>query len=530
MILGGDSMTMYFNGDTKGFEMTLNSQIYVDKSELIEVTNSYINTNQRFICVSRPRRFGKTMALEMLSAYYSYGIISKKLFKNLKISKKDDYEKFANKFNVIFINIIDFFTAANNDVDTMLNNIKSRIIENVISQYPDVPYRNKNDFISVLEDVYKSTDIQFINLIDEWDCIFRELKNDSEAQKKYLDFLRMWMKDKNYIALAYMTGILPIKKYGRHSALNMFYEYSMTAPGRMAKFMGFTEDEVKELCPKHDMDFNNVKAWYDGYYLKNIGSVYNPKSVVQALFEGELSNYWTSTETYEALKEYIELNYDGLKEIIIRLMAGERQTVDINHFSNDMVTFQGADDVLTLLVHLGYLGYDSETKEVFIPNNEIRAEFRTAVRYSDTLAEVAKAVHNSDEILKETIAGNSKRVAELIEKAHLETSHLQYNDENALSYTISLAYYTARNKYTLIRELPAGKGFADLVFLPRKNFQDMPAMVVELKWNYSAKTAIKQIREKNYPEVLKDYGGNILLVGITYNKKTRKHNCRIEKC
>ena len=169
-------------------------------------------------------------------------------------------------------------------------------------------------------------------------------------------------------------------------------------------------------------------------------------------------------------------------------------------------------------------------KEVFIPNNEIRAEFRTAVRYSDTLAEVAKAVHNSDEILKETIAGNSKRVAELIEKAHLETSHLQYNDENALSYTISLAYYTARNKYTLIRELPAGKGFADLVFLPRKNFQDMPAMVVELKWNYSAKTAIKQIREKNYPEILKDYGGNILLVGITYNKKTRKHNCRIEKC
>ena len=322
-----------------------------------------------------------------------------------------------------------------------------------------------------------------------------------------------------------MTGILPIKKYGTHSALNMFKEVSMINPTPLEAFMGFTDKEVEELCKEYDIEYKEMKTWYDGYHLSKEVSVYNPRSVVYAIMDRKFSNYWTSTETYEALKIYIDMNYDGLKDDVIRLLSYERVAINPNKFQNDMTTFASKDDILTLLVHLGYLGYDNINKEVYIPNNEVISSFIDSIE-SSNWKETTRAILNSRALLEATINQDSEAVAKYIEEAHLETSILQYNDENALAYTIYLGYITARNEYTLIREMPSGKGYADIVFIPKKN---KPAMIVELKWNHEAKTAIDQIKEKKYYCGLEKYLDELLLVGISYNKETKEHSCIIER-
>ena len=367
-----------------------------------------------------------------------------------------------------------------------------------------------------------------VDIIDEWDCIFREYKMEQDAQEIYLDFLRDLLKDKGYIYLAYMTGILPIKKYGTHSALNMFDEFSMINPGPLASYVGFIEDEVSGLCEKYGMDMGEVKSWYDGYSFGKDLSVYSPRSVVSCMRFRKIGNYWNQTETFEALKVYIDMNFDGLKDDILSMIAGENILVRTESFVNDMMTFRTKDDVLTLLIHLGYLGYDYENKCVFIPNNEVRGEYVNAVSMSDW-GEISSALKNSADTLNAIWKGRASQVAEGIRQAHFETSHIQYHDENGLSYTISLALYAARNFYTVHRELAGGKGFADLVFLPKKQFLDKPALVVELKWNQSAEGAIEQIRKKEYCQSLNEYHGNLLMVGVNYDKKTREHTCVIEK-
>ena len=335
------------------------------------------------------------------------------------------------------------------------------------------------------------------------------------------------MKDQSYVSLAYMTGILPIKKYGEHSALNMFTEISMTNARPVEEFTGFTEDEVRSLCEKYNMPFEETKRWYDGYYVDGV-SVYNPKSIVEAMLRGKFSNYWTQTETYEALKVYIQSNEHGVQDVILKLIAGETYEIDTTTFSNNMVTFATKDDVLTLLVHLGYLTYDSETKRISIPNYEVSMQFVSTIKVLGW-NEVVKSLQVSDELLKATLTLNEEKVAELIEQAHQEnTSVLKYHDENSLSCVVSLAYYSARKYYIMHRETPAGKGFADLIFEPRMN-TDKPAFIVELKWWHSAEEALRQIKAKDYSDALKDYKGEILLVGVNYDRQTKKHSCRIER-
>jgi hypothetical protein len=419
------------------------------------------------------------------------------------------------------------FWSDTHDIDKMLEQLREYLLIDLLRGYPTINYRNHKNLNTVLQDIYMETDIAFIIVIDEWDCIFRENKEDTTAQNFYLDFLRNFLKDKSYIALAYMTGILPIKKYGTHSALNMFDEFSMTNPRELAEFVGFTEFEVKQLCIQYDMDFEETKRWYDGYQFENIGHIYSPRSVVASMLSHCFDNYWNQTETFEALKCYIVMNYEGLKDTIIELLAGNRRKINSTKFSNDMTTFQSVDDVLTLLIHLGYLGYDFSTKEVFIPNSEVASEFCNAIE-SANWKEVVKSVQNSEELLQATWNQDTRSVAEGLEQAHFETSILKYNDENSLACVISLAYYSARMYYTQVRELPTGKGFADIVFLPRKNHLDKPAIVVELKWNQSAKGAIAQIKEKNYGKALEEYRGNLLLVGVNYDVKSKKHECEIE--
>ena len=276
------------------------------------------------------------------------------------------------------------------------------------------------------------------------------------------------------------------------------------------------------------MDIDEIRNWYDGYSFEEVPSVYSPKSVISCMRLGRLGNYWNQTETFEALQLYIDMNFEGLRDDILSMLAGEEVPVNTGSFTNDMATFRTEDDVLTLLIHLGYLGYRYATKTVFIPNGEIRAEFVNAVSVSDW-GEVSKAFKNSADTLQAIWQGREKQVAEGIRQAHFETSHIQYNDENALSYTISLALYAARNFYVIYRELAGGKGFADLVFIPRKKFSEKPALVVELKWDKTARGAITQIKEKEYCRSLEEYHGNLLLVGINYDRKTREHTCCIEE-
>ena len=385
-----------------------------------------------------------------------------------------------------------------------------------------------------MKDVFSYTKCPFVILIDEWDCLFREYKQDKEAQRKYLDFLRAWLKDKDYVAMAYMTGILPIKKYGSHSALNMFTEYSMTDPGSLAEYFGFTEQEVFEICEKYGMSFEKAKIWYDGYRLivhqkekDECYSMYSPKSVVEAMLRHRFGTYWNQTETYEALKIYIQMDMDGLKDSVVRMLTGESVPINIGTFSNDMTTFATKDDILTLLVHLGYLTYNSIDGSVSIPNKEVSQEYVNAISTMNWYG-VADSLDASRKLLEALWAMDADVVAAGVEKAHEEISILQYNDENSLSCTIQLAFYYAREYYTIVRELPTGKGFADVCMIPRKWHLDKPAIVIELKWDKSAVGALEQIKEKHYGNVLEDYQGNLLLVGINYNKTTKKHECVIE--
>ena len=525
-------MGTYLNPGNALFRIALNSQIFVDKSRLIEVTNRCAGTMQRFICVSRPRRFGKSMAADMLAAYYQRGEDSDTLFQTLKIADCASYAVHRNKYDVIKVNMQEFLSATQS-VEEMLDMLRKYLLFDLQEAFSGVRLRDEQNLVQVMKDIYAATGHSFVILIDEWDCLFREYQNDKEAQKKYLDFLRAWLKDKEYVALAYMTGILPIKKYGSHSALNMFSEYSMTNPREMAEFFGFTKEEVQTLCEQYHRSFEETEAWYDGYELKGI-QIYNPRSVVMSLLGHDFDSYWTKTETYEALKKYIQLDMYNLKALVTRLIAGESVPVNPDKFQNDMTTLESADDVLTLLVHLGYLTYDFYNQKVTIPNQEVQKEFINCIE-DGGWEPVMDAIRSSDELLSATLEGDEEKTASMIEQAHQEnTSILKYNDENALACVISLAYYSAKKDYLIYRELAGGKGYADMVFIPRNNV-NKPAIVVELKWNKTVSAAIEQIKEKQYVQSLKGYSGEVVLVGVNYvsgkeeNGEFKKHECRIER-
>lgn len=522
-------MGFYLNPGNKGFWESTRSKIYVDKTNLIACTNNLINTKEKFVCVSRPRRFGKSMTLEMLAAYYSRGCDSAELFKGRKIEKADTFQEHLNQYDVIFLNMQQFLSRAGKQ--GMIQYLEQAVLEEIREAYGELFSEQTTVLTEALERIYAKAEKQFVFLIDEWDCVMRERQEAEELQRLYLDFLRNLLKDQPYVALAYMTGILPIKKYGSHSALNMFFEYSMTDQKELEEYTGFTEEEVRELCERFDMDFRETGSWYDGYRFKRFRHIYNPRSVVEAMRCQDFSGYWVSTETYEALKVYMDMDYEGLREDIVQMLGGGCVRVNTRSFQNDMRTFSTKDDVLTLLIHLGYLAYDSKRKEVFIPNKEIIGEFETAMSVSGW-TEVMRVLKASEQLLADTLAGNEASVAAGLDKAHGDVaSILTYNDENSLGCAIGLAYYSARKDYMLIRELPAGHGFADVVFLPLPSC-DKPALVVELKYDRTADAAIQQIKDRRYTQALEGYTGEILLVGINYDKgnKNKPHSCVIEKC
>jgi hypothetical protein len=522
-------MGIYLNPGNDAFQISVQDDIYIDKSGLISFTNSRIGKRKRYLCVSRPRRFGKSMAAEMLLAYYSKGCNSRELFQKLEIYQDVSFEKHLNRYDVIYLNMQQMWDAAGKK-GNLPEYISEMVLEELKTVYDGFFEKTDTHLPTVLSKIYAKIEDPkkgFIFIFDEWDCLFREAKEDTEHQKKYLDFLRDLLKDRTYVKLTYMTGILPIKKYGTHSALNVFDEISMTNADEIAEYTGFTEKEVYTLCTQYGKSFEELKRWYDGYRIGDNVHIYNPKSVIDAIQNRKIKSFWAGTETYEALQIYIDLNFDGLKDEIISMLGGGNCLVDIGSFQNDMTTFKTKDDVLTLLIHLGYLAYDEENSTVFIPNEEVRGEFIRAIKNGDR-PELVKAIQKSDELMEATLNGREEQVAELIETVHRTNTAPQfYNNEQALRSVIKLAYYSQKDDYFTIHELPGGNGYADIVFLPKQGVSK-PAMIIELKWNKTSSGAIQQMKEKHYVQGIEEYGGEILLVGINYDKKNKKHTCKIE--
>ncbi|MDE6689883.1 MAG: ATP-binding protein [Prevotella sp.] len=520
-------MGVHINVGNSGFQRARNSE-YVDKSELIAIVNQTLFTEHCFSCVSRCRRFGKSMAAKMLCAYYDQSSDSRQLFADLKIAQDATFEKHLNKYPTIFLDLSDFVSRYKSD--DIVRQLNGRLIADIQAAYPDVPTQDGDDLMDYLVRITSAKHIQFFFIIDEWDAIYREFQSGTTAMDDYVGWLRRLFKggqSAQVFAGAYLTGILPIKKYKTESALNNFTEYSMVNPGRLAGYYGFTKDEVQALCRKHDADFDELEKWYDGYKIGDEPSVFNPNSVMQAIWGGKCRSYWANTGAYDTVGSYVQMNFEGLKDDIISMLGGGRCKVNPTGFQNDMSVIRDKNDVLTVLIHLGYLAYDWDSDECYIPNREVEGEMVNAIKDTNW-QHVIESINESQTILQAVLNGDEQTVARCIDKAHDEnTSILSYNNENSLACVLSLAFYYAKNDYTFHRELPTGKGFADIVLMPRKNTRK-PAILLELKYGKSANAAIEQIHRKEYQSKIVQDAEEIILVGINYDPKSKKHECKIE--
>ncbi len=525
-------MGRFLNPDNSAFQVALNSEIYIDKTGVLEYTNRVLDTKQALICNSRPRRFGKSTTADMITAYYSMGCDSERMFEGRAISKSETFKKHLNQYDVIHFDVQWCLSLAKN-AESVVSFIEKSVFEELKSVYPDALQQSIESLADALSYVNNATGRKFIIIIDEWDVLVRDEATNTAVQEEYISFLRGLFKGNEptkFIHLAYLTGILPIKKVKTQSALNNFDEFTMLDANVFAPYIGFTESEVKELCVKYNKDFDEVKRWYDGYQLAD-WHVYNPKAVVSVMMRGNYQSYWSQTGTYESILPLINMDFDGLKRAIIEMLSGASIEVGVSAFQNDMVTFTDKDDVLTLLIHLGYLAYNAVKKTAFIPNEEIRQEFVAATK-KKKWNELLDFQRKSEELLNATLDMDEEAVAEAIEEIHMSyASTIQYNDENSLSSVLTIAYLNAMQYYFIpLRELPTGRGFADYVFIPKPEYiGEFPALLVELKWNKNVKAAIQQIKDKKYTKALESYTGEILLVGINYDKKNKEHQCIIEK-
>ena len=521
-------MGIYLNPGNAGFTSARAGK-YVDKSGLIAVVNETLGKAEKLSCISRARRFGKSYAAKMLCAYYDKSCDSRNLFNDLEIAKDPHYEEHLNKYNVIYLDITSFIGSVG--LENTVSFISERVIEELTETFPDA--KEQKTLVDMLAEVVGKGHAQFIAIIDEWDAPIRDRHSNREIQYEYLEFLRSLFKNSGntdkVFAAAYMTGILPIKKDGSQSAISEFREYTMLDPGEFEPYFGFNEDEVQRLCEEENLSFDEMKRWYDGYSFKNVKSVYNPNSVMYAIRKREFKSYWQMSSSATGLLDLINMDFDGLSDAAADLIAGRTLSVETADFQNDTTSFASRDDVLTIMVHYGYLSYDQESESVRIPNEEIRREFARIIRKVKN-PETLKRIMASDKLIKDTVNMDADAVAAAIEEIHRrECSPIHYNKEQSLRTVIKLGYFAYRDYYLQFEELSGGNGYADVVFVPKKN-TDYPALIIELKWDKSAQTALDQIRDRHYPDVLKNYHEEILLVGISYDKEDaeKKHHCVIE--
>ena len=520
-------MGIYLNPGFNNFNEDKQLINFVDKSMLIATLNKKLNTRDCLICSSRPRRFGKTMAANMIAAYYSKGCDSHEVFSDLKISKDPSFEENINKYNVIKIDMNGIVSSKGSM--SVVEYLSSEVIYELKETFPNINLSEDISLAEALLNIYAETGEKFIFIIDEYDVMVRDENYTSEL-KDYIYLLISLFKSEDVniaIALAYLTGIMPIIKDKSQSGLNNFTEYTMLDAEDMAPFMGFTVDEVKALADKNNMDFEEIKRWYDGYNLNGV-ELYSPKSVITAIEKKRCDDYWTQTGSYEAVSDYIELNLNGIKDDVIKMMAGENIEVDVSGFNNNLKSFKTKEDVFIYLIHLGYLAYDLDRKTCRIPNSEIKNQWANALKRSDKFSNVASIIDVSKKLLEATYNLEGEAVAKSLEKSHeLLTSNLSYNNEQSMQSAIMLSYFYAYDYYTILPEVTTGKGYADIVMVPF--LPNIPALVIELKKDKVVGGAIEQIKEKDYPSRLSEYVGNTLLVGISYDSKTKKHTCIIER-
>ena len=525
-------MGLYLNPNADAFQKSLNNKIYIDKSLVLAELNDLVNTDQGFVCMSRPRRFGKSLVGNLISAYYSKGCDTRSIFSQMKIGQTPDYDKYLNKLNVIKLDLNGWYQNSINEdrVDELIKYIHSSLLIEFREEFPNIPFEDGNSIASNILRVYKQTGEKFVIIIDEYDVLVRE-KVPQALFDSYLSFLNGLFKDTTIrpaIALAYITGIMPIVRDKVQSKLNEFSEYTMLRPAQFAGMIGFTEEEVKGLCEKYSVDYDECLRWYDGYKMSDTVKVCNPLSVVNAVTRGEFDSYWSATGSFEALRDYILMDFEGIRQDVVSMISGASVPVNVLKFQNTLDSINSKDNAFTYLIHLGYLAYNRKEKTCHIPNEEVRIEWINSIEDSSDYKKVMAVVNASKRLLDDTINGNEEAVARALDAAHTEvTNPLTYNDEHCFQSAICLAYFYANTRYTLIKELPTGKGYADLVLVPY--LPNIPALVIELKHNKSTESAIEQIKKRNYCQALDQYYDNLLFVGINYDEKTKEHTCKIER-
>jgi len=517
-------MSYFLNNIDKNnqFIKTTKDEYFVDKSELIAKLNTLVGTAKQFVCITRPRRFGKSINAFMLASYYAKNIDTKNIFDKLNVSKCNSYEEHLNKHNVIFIS---FNTESNNfsTYKEYKEYFVSRLISDIREYCTDV---NPNDLLSdMLDSVYKKTGQGFIFIIDEWDYIF-DMNFSDDEKKNFLMFLTDILKDKSYVEFAYMTGILSIAKHSSKSTLNMFKEFSALQDDLYGHFFGFTEKEVTALCKKQSaLSLEELSEWYNGYYLDDNTKIYNPRSIVCALESGKCRSYWTNTGKMDDIIECVQKNVDSVKEDIVRMINGEEIRITLSGFSSEKMEFNTKEQIFSAMVILGFLSYHK--KYLRIPNTELRMKFADSLK-NKIFKELSQILEMADDMLNATLVRDTKKMSQILQDAHSKFSSVRhYNDESSIACVITLVYLTAIDEYEILREEPAGVGYADFIFKPRDKVS--PAFIIELKKDKTVDEALQQIRAKNYAQRLDDCTGEKFAIGINYmtentNKDDNRHH------
>jgi hypothetical protein len=535
-------MGNYLNNNKayRAYKEIVDSRYFVDKSLLLSEICERISTSQKYICITRPRRFGKSVMANMISAFFSKSCISNDIFDNLKIASCKSYKEYIGQYDVISISFNEIPRKCNN-YEQYIDRIESRLIKDLIKEYPDADIDEEDALWDAFDAVFQAYDgKQFIFVLDEWDFIFHRNFVTEYDKGSYIDFLSNLLKDKAYVSLAYMTGILPIAKYSSGSELNMFIEYTMVTEEAFSEYFGFTDLEVDALFDKFIEYQDNPKVtrdglrlWYNGYHTKSGERVYNPRSVVASLSNNNLGSYWTSSGPYDEIYYYINNNVAAVRDDLAQMVAGIPVPAKIQEYSAISMNLTTKDEIFSAMVVYGFLSYENGC--VNIPNKELMDKFNDMLMKEPTLGYMNQLALRSSEMLKATLNCDEAKVAEIMEYAHnTETPLLSYNSESELTVIVSLVYLSARDTYRVEREDKAGKGYVDFIFYPEVD-KGADAIVLELKVDSSADAALKQIKDRNYALKFEGklgekriYTGRVLGVGIAYDRKNKKHMCKIE--
>lgn len=511
---------------------------FVDKTKMLEELFPLVQTGNNHVCITRPRRFGKTVAANMIAAFFSKGCNAGDIFDTLRIAESDGYEEYRNRFPVIHISFHELDRACSSYGD-YIGRIEKRLIRDIRKEYPEADIEETDSAADTLLDLYaQEEEARFVFVFDEWDFIFHQNFITEQDKKEYLLFLRNLLKDRPYVRLAYMTGILPIAKYSSGSELNMFSEFTMASEERFSEYFGFTEQEVDLLFERYQkqkkqpeqVTREGLKSWYDGYHTKAGERLYNPRSVVLSLSNNNLGNYWTSSGPYDEIFYYIQNNVDAVRDDLVLMVSGTAVPAKIWEYAATAQELKTKEQILSAMVVYGFLSY--ENGMVSIPNKELMDQFADMLKREASFGYVYRLAKESEKMLQATLLGDTKTMEQILEQTHdMETPILSYNHETELSAVVNLAYLSARDYYRVEREEKAGKGFVDFIFYP-----EMPSakdgIILELKVDHSPEEAIAQIREKNYAvrfdgKILPN--GRILLVGISYDREKKIHHCKVEE-